>query len=86
MSTSVSGSTLHPPEPLLVLGDGLTQVGDAEPRRILVLAGADRVDGGVEHLGRPVSVGETLAEVDGSGLGGEGGHAREDRGAERREA
>ena len=52
------------------------------PRRVLVDAGADGRDGGVEHLGRAVGVREALAEVDGAGGDGERRHLGEDRGAE----
>ena len=64
------GIDAHPPEPLLVLGDGLTELGDAEHWWILVLTGADRRDGGVEHLGRSVGVGKPLTEVDHGGVFG----------------
>ena len=49
------------------------------PGRVLVLAGADGGDGGLEHLGGPVFVGEALPEVDGAGAHGQGAHLGEDR-------
>ena len=70
----------------LVRADGGAQLGDAGPRRVLVVAGADGGDGGVEHLLRSVGVGEALPEVDRAGLDRERRHLREDRGAEALEA
>ncbi len=77
------GVVVEPPEPALVLGDRGAQCRDAWAGRVLVVPLAQRGDGGGEHLGRPVGVGEALPEVDGTGAYGEGGHLREDGGAER---
>ncbi len=67
---------------LLVLRDRVAQGGDAGPRRVLVLAVADRVDRGLHHLGRAVGVGEPLPEVHRPRLDRELRHLREDRRAE----
>lgn len=61
-----------------MIHDRLPQGRDADARGVLVLAAPDRGDGGLEHLGRPVGVRETLAEVHGSVLKGERRHLRED--------
>ena len=62
------------------------QLGDADPRRVLVVAGADRGDRGLVHLGGPVGVGEPLAQVDRPGGDRERRHLGEDRRAEALEA
>ena len=69
-----------------MVGDRVAQLGDADPRRVLVVPGADRGDGGLEHLRRPVGVGEALPEVDRAGRDRERRHLGEDRGAEALEA
>src|SRR6185369_5307837 len=70
-------------EPLVVRCDGLAQLRYAGARRVLVAAaGQDRVGRDLGDLGRPVPVGETLAQVDGPGDQGARGHLGEDRGAE----
>src|SRR6185437_7600805 len=68
----------------LVVGrDGLAQLRHAGSRRVLVAADRqDRVGGDLGDLGRPVPVGETLAQVDGPGDQGARGHLGEDRGTE----
>ena len=81
-STSVSGSYVEPVPVLLVRGDRGAQLGDARAGRVLVVTGADGVDGGVEHLLRPVGVGEALAEVDRPRRDRQRRHLGEDRGAE----
>src|SRR6185437_2479125 len=69
--------------PLVVRSDGLAQLRHAGARRVLVAAaGQDRVGRDLGDLGRPVPVGETLAQVDGLGDQGARGHLGEDRGAE----
>ena len=67
------------PEATLVLGDGPTQLRGARTGRVLVVAGADGGDGGLEHLGRAVGVREPLPEVDGPGGVGQRRHLGEDR-------
>ena len=69
-------------EAVLVFGDRLPQHGHPRPRRVLVEATPDRLDGGVEHLDRAVGVGEPLPEVDRPGLHRQRRHLGEDRGAE----
>ena len=73
---------LETPEPRLVLGHRLPQRRDADAGWVLVVAGPDGRDRGLHHLGRPVGVGEPLAEVDRPGADGEGRHLGEDRRAE----
>ena len=82
MSTSDDRVIPEPVETLLVGGHGLAQLEDARTRRILVVPGADGRHGGVGHLVWTIGVGESLPEIDGVGLGGEGGHLREYGGAE----
>jgi hypothetical protein len=77
---------LDPVEAALVLGDGPAQRRHAGQRRVLVAAVAQRRHRRLEHIGRPVLVGEALAEVDRSRALGERGHLREDRRAEARQA
>ena len=74
---------LQAPEPALVGGDGRAQRRDARARRVLVVAGAQRLGGRGQHLRRAVGVGEALAEVDRAGTHGERGHLGEDGGPER---
>src|SRR5690349_17330528 len=70
-------------EPLVVRCDGLAQLRHTGAWRVLVAAaGQDRVGRDLGDLGRPVPVGETLAQVDGPGDQGARGHLGEDRGAE----
>ena len=73
---------VDPVPALLVFGDRHAQLRHPGPWWILVDAGADGLDRCVEHLGRPVGVGKSLAEVDRTGLDGQRGHLSEDRGAE----
>ena len=73
------GIEVHAPEPLLVLGDGLAQHRVADTRRVLVEGAPDGLDGGLGHLGRPVGVGEALAQVDGAGADRQRGHLGEYR-------
>ena len=47
-----------------MLGDRLPQRRHARQRRVLVVPGPQRRRGRFDHLGRPVVVGEALAEVD----------------------
>jgi hypothetical protein len=70
------------PEAGLVVRDRPPQRLDAGTGRVLVLPGADGLDGGLGHLDRAVLVGEPLAEVDGPGGGGQRRHLGEDRRAE----
>ena len=65
-------------EPMLMLGDRLAQLGDPDARRILVVAGTDRVDGGLGDDRRSVGVGKALPEVHGAGGHGERRHLGED--------
>ncbi len=76
------GVVLERPPLRLVGGDRVAELGDADAGWVLVVAGADRLDGGVEHLGGTVLVGEALAEVDRTGGDGQRRHLGEDRGAE----
>jgi len=65
-----------------VRGDGLAQLGDTRPRRVLVTpAGQHSVGRQPGQFGRTVGVRETLAQVDGAGGGGQRRHLGEDRGA-----
>ncbi len=77
---------LDPVVTSLVLGDGPAQHRDPGAGRVLVGAAVERRDGGREHLGRSVLVGEALAEVEGAGADGERGHLGEDRGRDAGEA
>ena len=76
------GVEVLPPEPAAVVGHRLAQRGNARQRRVLIVAVADRLHGGLGHLGRAVGVGEPLTEVDGVRLDRQGRHLREDRGSE----
>jgi hypothetical protein len=77
----------QPVEALLVFGDGGTQFGDARAGRVLVAAAvAQGAHRGLAHLFGAVGVGKALAQVDGTGTHGEGGHLGEDRGAECRQS
>ena len=70
----------QPAEPLVVRGDGLAQFRYARAGRVLVAAaGQDGVGGGLGDRGRPVPVGEALAQVDGSGRDRARGHLGEYR-------
>ena len=60
------GVDLVAPEAPLVGRDRLPKRQDARPRRVLVVAAPDRLDGGLGDLRRTVLVGEALAEVDGT--------------------
>ena len=73
-------------EAALVRGDRRAQLGDAGPGGYWLRAGAHRLDGGLEDLGRAVRVREALAEVDRAGPRGQRGHLGEDRRAEAGEA
>ena len=64
--------------PSALSGDGLTQFGDAQPRRILVDPVGDRLAGRLQHGRRPVLIGETLTEVHRTELSGQGRHLGED--------
>ena len=63
-------------------GDRVAQLGDAGAGRVLVVARADGRHGGLQHLLRPVRVGEALPEVERAGAHGERRHLGEDRRAE----
>ena len=63
-------------------GDGGAQLGDPGSWLVLVVPGLDGGDGHRHELGRAVGVGEALAEVDGPGRRGQGGHLVEDGGGE----
>jgi hypothetical protein len=69
-------------EAALVAGDRFAEHGQAGAGWVLVEAAADGGDGGVEHLGRAVGVGEALPEVHGAGGRRQRRHLREDRRAE----
>ena len=60
-------------------GDRLAQRRDAKAGRVLVDALGDGVLGDLEHRGRPVLVGEALAEVHRADAGGQRRHLGEDR-------
>ena len=64
---------------LALRGDRLAQRRDAEAGRVLVDALGDRVLGDLEHRGRPVLVGEALAEVHRADARGQRRHLGEDR-------
>ena len=70
----------EPVEPSLMLRDGLAQFGHPRARGVLVAAGADCQQRGVQHLAWPVDVWETLPEVDRAGAGRQLAHLGEDRG------
>ena len=72
------GVEVEPPPARLVLGDRLQEGGHASPGRVLVLPAADGFGRRLEHLGRPVAVGETLPEVDRTRRIGQGRHLAED--------
>ena len=63
---------------MLVVGHGPTEWLDTWPRWVLVVAGPDGGHRRLGHHGWPVGVGEPLSEVDGPGVGGQGGHLGED--------
>jgi len=64
---------------LLVAGDRLAQRGHAPPGGVLVGARLERRHCCGDHRGRPVDVGEPLAEVDRAGAHGQRRHLGEDR-------
>ena len=76
------GIELEAVEAALVVGDSVAQHRVAERRWVLVDATADRRDGRVEHLRRPVGVGEALPEVDRAGGDRQRRHLPEDGGPE----
>ena len=82
-STSSSGENVEPVPGRLVGGDGGPQLGHALARRVLVAPGQHGLGRDAGQLGRPVGVGEALAQVDRVGGGGQFGHLGEDRGAVR---
>ena len=63
----------------VVIGNGAAQFGDAGHRRILVVAGQQRVCRRCQHILRPAAVGEALPQVDGAGRPGARRHGFEDR-------
>jgi hypothetical protein len=69
-------------EPLLVRGDRLAQDGQSLTGRVLVRPACDGSAGGVEDLPWSVLVRESLPEIDGGVLLGEGRDLLEDREAE----
>jgi len=76
------GVDLEPVEPLLMGGDGPSQLGRTRPGRILVAAIPDSGDGRLGDFGRAVAIGEPLAQVDRPGPLGQGRHLGENGGAE----
>jgi hypothetical protein len=60
-------------------GDRFAQWCDAEAGRVLVDAIGDGVLGDLEHRGRPVLVGEALAQIHRADAGGQRRHLGEDR-------
>ena len=76
------GVVVEPVEALLMLRDRLPQHGHTRAGWILIDAGPDRLDGGVEDLDRTIGIGETLTQVDRTGLHGQRRHLGEDGGAE----
>ena len=76
------GVELDAVEAPLVLRDRGAQLRDAGAGRVLVAPLAHRPGGGLDDLGRPVGVGEPLAEVDRAGTRRERRHLGEDRRAE----
>ena len=82
MMTSVCRVRGQSVEPLLVGRDCLPQFRDALARRVLVGPGGDGGLGGCLDFRGAVLIREPLAEVDGAGLDGQGGHLFEDRDAQ----
>ena len=64
---------------LALRGDRFPQRRDAQAGRVLVDALGDRVLGDLEHRGRPVLVGEALAQIHRADAGGQRRHLGEDR-------
>ena len=72
--------------PGLVRGDRVPQLGHAGPGRVLVVAGPQRLDRGLDDRARTVLVREALAEVHAAGAQRQRGHLGEDRRRDRLQA
>jgi hypothetical protein len=71
---------VEPVEALVGGGDGLTQFGQSQHRRILVRPLHQRIGGHATNVLRPVHIGKALPQIDGAARDGKSRHGFENRG------